>query len=358
MDRKLVLKGDFVINSRSDRRGSCGISNLDGSVSLINIVIEPRSNMNPNYYNWVFHTTSFANEFYKNGHGIVDDLWTTNWQDMKRMFIPIPPLEEQEKIAKYLDLKIPEIDKTINETKKTIELYKEYKKSVITEVVTKGLDPNIEMKDSGIEWIGEIPKDWEVRKIKNIVKSIGSGTTPKSTNIKYYENGTIPWIQSGDIYGKTYITDTNAKITQLALDECSALKIYKAPYIVVAMYGASVGNIAISNIDACTNQACCNIKTNDNISLEFLNYWLIFCKDNFLEKSEGGGQPNISQDKIKNQTILVLDKNTQQQIVDYLDQKCLEIDNLIKEKEDLVIKLEEYKKSLIYECVTGKKEIE
>lgn len=90
-NRKLVKKGDFAINSRSDRRGSCGISDYDGSVSLINIVLKPNAKMNPVYYNWLFHTSLFADEFYKWGHGIVDDLWTTNWQDMKNIFVTIPP---------------------------------------------------------------------------------------------------------------------------------------------------------------------------------------------------------------------------------------------------------------------------
>ena len=102
-DRKLVRKGDFAINSRSDRRGSCGISEYDGSVSLINTLLAPLGEMNPNYYNWLLHTTQFADEFYKWGHGIVDDLWTTGWQDMKKIMIPVPPLQEQKKIATFLD---------------------------------------------------------------------------------------------------------------------------------------------------------------------------------------------------------------------------------------------------------------
>ena len=94
-NRKLVRKGDFAINSRSDRRGSCGISDFDGSVSLINTILTPRTEMNPRYYNWLFHTEQFADEFYKWGHGIVDDLWTTGWQEMKKISIIVPPQHEQ-----------------------------------------------------------------------------------------------------------------------------------------------------------------------------------------------------------------------------------------------------------------------
>ena len=135
-DRKLIRKGDFVINSRSDRRGSCGISDYDGSCSLINTVLAPREEMNPRYYNWLFHTSSFADEFYKWGYGIVDDLWTTNWGAMRRIQIPVPPLDEQEEIASYLDNKILQIDKTIADKQTQIETLKAYKSSLIYEYVT------------------------------------------------------------------------------------------------------------------------------------------------------------------------------------------------------------------------------
>ncbi len=135
-NRKLVRKGDFAINSRSDRRGSCGISNYDGSVSLINTILKPRNIMNANYYNWLFHTPIFADEFYKWGHGIVDDLWTTNWQEMKRITIPVPPLDEQKAIAEYLDHKCAEIEQIIADRKTQFETLDDYKQSLIYEYVT------------------------------------------------------------------------------------------------------------------------------------------------------------------------------------------------------------------------------
>lgn len=135
-NRKLVRKGDFAINSRSDRRGSCGISQYDGSVSLINTVLKPVGAMNPIYYNWLFHTSLFADEFYKWGHGIVDDLWSTNWQDMKSICVTVPPLDEQKEIADYLDQKCAEIDDSINGKKEQLKKIIDYKKSIIYEYVT------------------------------------------------------------------------------------------------------------------------------------------------------------------------------------------------------------------------------
>lgn len=135
-DRKLVKKGDFAINSRSDRRGSCGIADRDGSVSLINTILCPSGEMNPGYYNWLFHTVQFADEFYANGHGIVDDLWTTGWQEMKKILIPIPSLEEQQIIATFLDEKCSEIDALVAEKREQLKTLNEYKKSLIYEYVT------------------------------------------------------------------------------------------------------------------------------------------------------------------------------------------------------------------------------
>ena len=175
-NRKLVRIGDFAINSRSDRRGSCGISPYDGSVSLINTILTPRKKMHPGYYNWLFHTTLFADEFYKWGHGIVDDLWTTRWQEMKRILVPVPPYETQSAIASYLDAQCAKIDEIIAQAKASIEDYKQWKASIIYEAVTKGLNPNVEMKDSGIEWVGNVPAHWRVTKIKNFV-SLRSGIT-------------------------------------------------------------------------------------------------------------------------------------------------------------------------------------
>ena len=126
-NRKLIKKNDFVINSRSDRRGSCGISEFDGSCSLINTVLKPRKHMHNAYYDFVFHSDLFADEFYAWGNGIVDDLWSTKWSSMKRIYIPAPPIEEQIKIANYLTDKCGKIDAIISKQERIIEKLKSYK---------------------------------------------------------------------------------------------------------------------------------------------------------------------------------------------------------------------------------------
>ena len=193
--------------------------------------------------------------------------------DLGNLNIVLPPSEEQRLIAEFLDSEVEKINDLIRKTEKQIELLEEYKKSLITETVTKGLDKTIAYKDTGIGWIGEIPENWEVTKIKYISEFIGSGATPDSGNSLFYD-GDYNWIQSGDLYKTNEIVDTSKKITEMAIQSTRALKFYESPYLVIAMYGASIGNIAISKIDSYTNQACCVIKLENYLKLKFLFYYL------------------------------------------------------------------------------------
>ena len=208
-----------------------------------------------------------------------------------------------------------------------------------------------EMKDSGIEWIGEIPKEWVCCKVKNATSFVGSGTTPTSSNQEFYD-GDINWIQSGDLYKAAAVESVEKKLTLKALKSFPALHIYQAPFIVMAMYGASVGNTAFSKIDACCNQACCCIKNNEFFNLNFMYYWLLLAKIDFLGRAIGGTQPNISQEKIRNQHIVKPSLEEQQQIADFLDSKCSEIDATAEGIQKEISLLEDYKKSVITEAVT------
>lgn len=209
-----------------------------------------------------------------------------------------------------------------------------------------------EMKDSCVSWIGTVPSDWIRKKVKNAVSLIGSGTTPASSSLQYYESEDVNWIQSGDIYGIDTIIKTNTMISNAAVRSLSALHVYNPDFIVVAMYGGSVGNIAISKIEACVNQACCCIRTDNQNDLKFMYYWIYMCKSDFLRVSEGGGQPNISQAKIRNQYYMQPPLAEQRRIADFLDTKCAEIDALTADIQTQIDTLEQYKRSVITEAVT------
>lgn len=357
-DRKLVKKGDFAINSRSDRRGSCGISKYDGSVSLINTVLQPLNEMNPNYYDWLFHTIQFSDEFYKWGHGIVDDLWSTNWQDMKNISVCVPPLATQTAIAAYLDTKCSEIDGLIADINKQIETLNELKKSTITEAVTKGLNKNVKLKDSGIQWIGMIPEGWSVTKIGFIADTC-SGGTPPSSNADFFD-GNIKWVCSYDLHEKGII-DTEKHLTNIGASMIAG-KIQMPNSILIAMYGGdgTIGNSGLLLVKARTNQAVCSIHFDETIIIPLYAFFFIrFLRPFWMYYAQGSRKdPNINQEIVKNMKILIPPLTEQHAIATYLDTKCTEFDSIISDKQKQISTLEAYKKSLIYEYVTGKKEVE
>lgn len=169
-DRKLVCAGDFVINSRSDRKGSCGVSELDGSVSLINIVLTPRNQWNSRYVHYLMRSQPFSEEYYRNGRGIVSDLWTTRYSEMKSILLPIPPRDEQDQIVRFLDWKVSSINRLIATKKKQIALLREREAVHISHVVVCGLNDTVTSRDSGVEWIGEVPAHWKTMRCKYLFK--------------------------------------------------------------------------------------------------------------------------------------------------------------------------------------------
>lgn len=340
-DRKLVKKGDFVINSRSDRRGSCGISDYDGSVSLINTVLKPRDKMCPKYYDWLFHTAQFADEFYKWGHGIVDDLWTTNWQEMKRITIPVPQLETQQKIADYLDEKCGEIDKTIEKQKESIEKLKAYKQSLISETVTKGLNKSTPLKPSGIDYLGDIPTHWEVKKLKYGVRLIEEKEKAvRSISLENIESFTGKLIETENIYEGEGIAFQPYDIL------FGKLRPYLAKVYLSAFKGQALGDFYV-------------LRAKQDILPNFLKFVLL--SDWFIKivdsSTYGTKMPRASWDFVGSMKIIFPPIKEQNQIAVYLDKKCTEIDSTIIKKQKIIEKLDAYKKSLIFECVTGKRKI-
>lgn len=206
------------------------------------------------------------------------------------------------------------------------------------------------MKDSGIEWIGEVPEEWGIKPIKHIFGAIGSGTTPDSSKVEYYD-GNINWLQSGDLYKKDYVYAVSKTITDLGYRSSASLRIYQAPFLAIAMYGASIGNLAISKIDACVNQAVAVLKGEENI-VRFAKLALEISKTELIFAAQGGTQPNINQVLIKNWVIPFPSEIEIKKIADFLDKKVAQLDEVKSLLEEQIKTLEDYRRSLIYETVT------
>lgn len=331
-NRKQVLTGDFVINSRSDRKQSCGVSKLDGSVSLINTVLYgfDKDIVIPEYNNYLLKNYGFAEEFYRWGHGIVADLWTTRWQEMKNIEIPVPSIKTQETILSALKIKSKNISLLIANQEQQIEKLKQYKQSLITEVVTKGLNPDVPMKDSGTLKLGSIPNNWKIVRFKNVA-ILCNGKEVTSNN------GNIPVYGSGGVF--KYTDQPLFTGTSLLLGRKGTID---NPMLVTDSFWTVDTMFYTSKIYG--------------IHPKYLYYACVGEMDFNYYKS-GSVLPSMTQTEINNIFITCPDKFEQKQIVKFLDDKCAKIDRLIAIKQEKIDKLNDYKKSLIYEYVTGKREV-
>ena len=344
--------GDIVMNEGGDIGKVSLWPNSDFDCYIQNSVhrITSPKNVDIKYLAYFLYATSKRGYFWS----IVSQISIAHLTKEKLSNTPtvIPSLPEQESIASYLDSKVGEIDNMIEKTEKKIKLYEELKKSIITRAVTKGLNPNAKMKDSGVEWIGEVPEHWEAMKVTWIYQLIGSGTTPKTDKEYYYcENGEY-WLQTGDL-NDGIIRNTSKQITKECVKELN-FKIYPKGSLVVAMYGATIGKVGLLNIETTTNQACCVLAKSSIMLSKFSYFVFIAAKQSLILKSSGGGQPNISQDKIRNHYLPVPSIDEQCNIVEYLDSKTSTIDSQISITHKRIDLLKELKSSLITNVVTGK----
>lgn len=353
-NRKLVLKGDFVINSRSDRKGSSGVSKYDGSVSLINIVLNPRSNVIPDYCNYILKGYSFIEEYYRNGRGIVADLWTTRYDEMKTIKICMPPVIEQQAIVSYLDTATAKIDEAIAQQQKMIDLLNERKQIIINNAVTKGLNPDAPMKDSGVDYIGLIPEHWVVRRMASLgVFSKGGGISRDNL----LEEGE-PAILYGDIYTKyNYFAEDikNHVSKKVAL---ASVEVHKNELLMTGSgetkedIGKTIvflGNKAYAGGDVI-------IFKQDNNNSSFLSYALnsSYAKNFRYKESKGEIVVHIYANAVRQLYLALPDITEQNSIVEYLNNKVGIIDSEICVVRKQISLLQERKQIIINDVVTGK----
>lgn len=344
---------DLLLNPMDLYSGAnCSISKVYGVISPAYINLKANKNYYPVFYDYYFKTQYWAMAFFAHGKGVsYDNRWTLSTETMMNYYIPVPSLHEQKRIADFLDSKVTQIDKIISETKASIENYKEYKQSVITEAVTKGLNKNVPMKDSGIEWIGEIPSEWKVHMLSQIfyqhkcknkdlqennLLSLSYGKI-KRKNIDV-AGGLLP--ESFDNYNIIDVNDIVLRLTELQNDHKSLrVGIVKEKGIITSAY--------------------ITLRSKENIETDYFYYYLhTFDIHKGFYGMGCGVRQSLNFDELKKLKILYPSTKEQKSIVKFLDNKCAEIDNLILQKEKLITNLEEYKKSLIYEYVTGKKAVE
>lgn len=352
-NRKLVRKDDFVINSRSDRKGSSGLSKFEGSVSLINIVLKPLD-INLEYSNFMLKCNGFIEEFYRNSHGIVADLWTTRFWDMKSIMLPIPPKDEQEKIASYLDEKIAKIDASISGKEKFIELLKEQKQIIINDAVTKGLNKNAKFKNSGVEWLGQIPSHWEVVRLGSLgIFSKGNGISRN----ELVADG-IPAILYGDIYTKYNYQAIEIKNFISTETSLKAVKISENDILLTGSGETKddIGKCVVFKGKEAFAGGDIIIFKQDKNNSTFLAYSLNSSYSIMQKTIMAKGEiiVHIYSSMLKELLLPLPPKSEQEKIVEYIENKISKIDKLLNLEQECIKSLKEYKASLIDSVVTGK----
>ncbi len=346
----LAYKDTIVANSMNILIGSVGYSNYFGCVSPVYYVFKEREGTCLRFINYIMQTVPFQKELRKYANGILEIRMRVSVDDIFKRKIALPLFNKQEKIANFLDVKCEEIDSLISNIQKEIELLQDYKKSIITEGVTKGLNKNIKLKNSGIEWAKQIPEHWGITRIKyNLSRKTVRNPGDAIVLSLYREYGVIPKDSRDD----------NHNVTS---EDISKYLFVKRGQLVINKMKAWQGSMAISNYEGIVSPAyyVYDFKS-DNLCKGYLYYLLknpLYIEE--FRRLSGGireGQWDLPAEEFENLEILLPPIQEQKEITEYLDKKCKEIDSIIKDKNKQLDILAEYKKSIIYEYVTGKKEV-
>ena len=351
-----VRKGDLVIHNMDAFAGAIGVSDSDGKSTPVYSVCTPKNNKEADVYYYAYLLRSYAlgGVIQSLAKGIRERSTDFRYKEFGDLFYQQPPIHEQQSIATYLDQKCSEIDELITLQEEMITKLQSYKQSVITEAVTKGLDKNVPLKDSGIEWIGEIPEHWNIIKTKNAFKII-SGATPKTDNMTYWD-GEITWITPADYKTEDRVIKSGKRnITLAGLNSCGTSIVPENS--IIFSKRAPIGLVAINIVPLCTNQGCISCIPKSFVNSKYFYYLMSVLTEWFELFGSGTTFKELSTNNFANFSLSQPPLSEQQSIADYLDQKCSEIDELISIKQQKIEKLKDYKKSLIFECVTGKRKV-
>ena len=336
-----ILKGDLVIHGMDGFAGAIGISDSDGKGSPVLNVCRPKNGSDTRYINYYLRTLALQNVFIALSTGIRERSCDLRWKKIAELLFTIPPLKTQQKIADYLDEKCGEIDATIAKQKESIEKLKAYKQSLISETVTKGLDKSAPLKPSGIDYLGDIPSHWEIKKLKFLVSLIDNKTKDgHSISLENIESGTGKLIETENTYDGEGIS---FKENDLLFGK---LRPYLAKVYLSALKGRALGDFYV-------------MRANKGINPNFLKFVLL--SDWFIKivdsSTYGTKMPRASWDFTGGMRIPLPPISEQDCISSYLETKCSEVDTFIIEKQNIIQKLDAYKKFLIFECVTGKRDL-
>lgn len=352
-NRKRVCKGDFVINSRSDRKGSAGASNLDGSVSLICTVLLPQEKVHTPFIHHLLRSQPFQEEFYRNGKGIVADLWSTNYSEMRNILLGMPSYDEQTQIAAFLDSETAKIDALVAEQQRLLEMLKEKRQAVISHAVTKGLNPNAPMKPSGIAWLGEVPVHWQVKLLKYLSPQLTVGIVVEPS--KYYTSEGVPALRSLNVSQGHIDLDNVVYISKEANEQHSKSTLYAGDLVAVRSGQPGTTAVIPTELDGCNCVDLIIIRRPHSGCERFLCWYLAsdFAVMQFSIGSGGAIQQHFNVSTAANLIVLNPPKVEQIEIASILDKETGHLDTLTAEAQRAIELLQERRTALISAAVTG-----
>ena len=346
---KVAFPNTLVVNSMNVIIGAVGISKYYGCVSPVYYVFEATENTDLRYIYYLFTNIGFQKEMRKYAKGILEIRLRISSADMLKLMIPNPSYEEQCRIADFLDTECARIDAVIEKTRASIEEYKKLKQSVITEAVTKGLRPGRKMKDSGVEWIGEIPEEWSCQKFKYIA-CVKSNLVQPDDYLDYPQVSPEN-IEKGS--GKLLPCKTVGEVGVI-----SGNHLFYKGQILYSKIRPKLNKVVVAPFDGLCSADMYPIET--KLDTGFFAYALrsdVLLSQVSLITEDRVKMPKINQEELGDIPFAVPPEVEQIEILNYLDKTCRDLDKLIERKEKLLTELESYKKSLIFEYVTGKKEV-
>ena len=359
----LVKKGDFIFADTSEDILGCGnCIYIDTDTPIFagyhTIIFHNKATCDRKFFAYLFQSDSWRLQIRERVTGV--KLFSISQKILRATSVLVPPIDEQHRITTFLDSECSRIDSVIEQTRASIEEYKKLKQAVITQAVTKGIRPNREMKDSGVEWIGKIPVDWKVCKVRHI----GSTQNGISKGGEFFGEG-YPFVSYGDVY-RNYSLPNDLKGLIQSTDEEQKLYSVQRGDIFFTRTSETIEEVGFSSV--CENTipnatfAGFLIRVrpyDDTLDIGYSKYYFRSNHHRFylVKQMNLVTRASLGQPLLKSMPVLVPEKEEQQEIASYLDKKCSGIDALIVTKEKLISELEAYKKSLIYEYVTGKKEV-
>ncbi|WP_217997851.1 restriction endonuclease subunit S [Alicyclobacillus acidiphilus] len=343
-------KGDVLFGKLRPYLAKCTVAQFDGKCTTELLVIRSKSREIYNRYLFYLMISSpFIDLVNSSTYG--SKMPRANWEFIGNQFIPCVGIEEQIQIANFLDQKTAEIDSLIADKEKLIALLEEQRQAIITEAVTKGLNPDVKMKDSGVEWIGEIPEHWHIRKVKYLSDILRGKFSHRPRNDPSLYDGEYPFIQTGDVAsaGK-FLVEYSQTLNEQGF---AVSKMFPKGTLVMTI-AANIGDLSILNFEACFPDSIVGFVPKRQIDLNYLYYNLTAMKKEFLRTSTVNTQMNLNVERIGGLLTCCPPYDEQVAIAEYLDERVLEIDKLQEEISLQIDRIQEYRQSIIFEAVTGK----